>query len=87
MVMFEKILSISKNNAIVKISNNISDDILNYNVVLEDNNKKILGEIDEVVITTGYYEQILVDYCNELNCFLDKLHFSNDFISHNDEHL
>ena len=47
--MFEKILSISKNNAIVKISNNINDDILNYNVVLEDNNKRILGEIDEII--------------------------------------
>ena len=47
--MFEKILSITKNSAIVKISNNISDDILNYNVVLEDNNKKILGEIDEII--------------------------------------
>ncbi|MBQ2873397.1 MAG: DUF87 domain-containing protein [Bacilli bacterium] len=47
--MFEKILSITKNYAIVKISNNISDDILNYNVILEDNNKKILGEIEEVV--------------------------------------
>ena len=47
--MFEKILSITKNNAIVKISNNISDDILNYNVILEDNNKKILGEIDEII--------------------------------------
>ena len=47
--MFEKILSITKNNAMVKISSNINDDILNYNVILEDNNKKILGEIDEVV--------------------------------------
>ena len=47
--MFEKILSITKNFAIVKVSNNISDDILNYNVILEDNNKKILGEIDEVI--------------------------------------
>ena len=47
--MFEKILSITKNFAIVKVSNNISDDILNYNVILEDNSKKILGEIDEVV--------------------------------------
>ena len=47
--MFERILSITKNYAIVKVSNNISDDILNYNVILEDNNKKILGEIDEVV--------------------------------------
>ena len=47
--MFEKILSITKNYAIVKVSNNISDDILNYNVILEDSNKKILGEIDEVI--------------------------------------
>ena len=47
--MFEKILSITKNFAIVKVSNNISDDILNYNVILEDNNKKILGEIEEVI--------------------------------------
>ena len=47
--MFERILSVTKNYAIVKVSNNISDDILNYNVILEDLNKKILGEIDEVV--------------------------------------
>ena len=47
--MFEKILSISKNNAIVKVSNNIGDDILNYNVILEDKDKKILGEIDEII--------------------------------------
>ena len=47
--MFEKILSITKNYAIVKIINNINDDILNYNVILEDNYKKILGEIDEII--------------------------------------
>ena len=47
--MFEKILSITKNYAIVKVSNNINDDILNYNVILEDKDKKILGEIDEIV--------------------------------------
>lgn len=47
--MFESILSITKNYAIVKISNNISSDILNYNVILEDDDKKILGEIDEVI--------------------------------------
>lgn len=47
--MFEKILSITKNYAIVQISNNISDDILNYNVILEDNEKRILGEIEEVI--------------------------------------
>ncbi len=47
--MFEKILSITKNEAIVQISNNIGDDILNYNVILEDKDKKILGEIDEII--------------------------------------
>lgn len=47
--MFEKILSITKNFAIVKVSSNINDDILNYNVILEDKDKRILGEIDEVV--------------------------------------
>ena len=47
--MFEKIMSITKNYAIVKVSNNINDDILNYNVILEDKDKRILGEIDEVV--------------------------------------
>ena len=47
--MFEKILSITKNYAIVKISSNVNDDILNYNVILEDTDKKILGEIDEVI--------------------------------------
>ena len=47
--MFEKILSITKNFAIVKVSNNINDDILNYNVILEDNDKRILGEIDEII--------------------------------------
>ena len=47
--MFEKILSITKNFAIVKVASNINDDILNYNVILEDKDKKILGEIDEVV--------------------------------------
>ena len=47
--MFEKILSITKNYAIVKVSSNINDDILNYNVILEDKDKRILGEIDEVV--------------------------------------
>ena len=47
--MFENILSITKNYAIVKISNNVSSDILNYNVILEDNDKKILGEIDEII--------------------------------------
>ena len=47
--MFEKIISITKNFAIVKISSNINDDILNYNVILEDKDKRILGEIDEVI--------------------------------------
>ena len=47
--MFEKILSVTKNFAIVKISSNINDDILNYNVILEDKDKRVLGEMDEVI--------------------------------------
>ena len=47
--MFERILSITKNYAIVKVSNNVNNDILNYNVILEDSDKKVLGEIDEVI--------------------------------------
>jgi len=47
--MFENILSLTKNYAIVKVSSTTSDDILNYNVILEDNEKKILGEIEEIV--------------------------------------
>ena len=47
--MFKQILSINKNNALVIIDNNVfSEDILNYYVIFEDNEKKILGEISEV---------------------------------------
>lgn len=45
--MFEKIVSISKNFALVKMSGEVTEDLLNYNVVFEDE-KKILGEIEEV---------------------------------------
>lgn len=47
--MFERILSVTKNFAIVKTSNSINDDILNYDVILEDNDRKILGEIEEII--------------------------------------
>mgnify|MGYP003294646353 CR=1 FL=1 len=47
--MFEKILSITKNYAIVKVSNNLNNDILNYNVILEGNNQKVLGEVEEII--------------------------------------
>ena len=46
--MFKEIIAISKNFAIVKIENLVSDDLLNINVVFEENNKKILGEIEEI---------------------------------------
>ena len=39
--MFKEIIAISKNYAIVKIDNVITDDLLNLNVVFEENNKKI----------------------------------------------
>ena len=45
--MFERIVTISKNYALVKLSGMVSEDLLNYNVVFEDD-KKILGEIEEV---------------------------------------
>jgi len=47
--MFENILSITKNYAIVKISSRTNNDILNFNVVLEDNDRNILGEIEEII--------------------------------------
>lgn len=45
--MFREIVEISKNYALVKINGNINEDLLNYNVVFEDD-KKILGEIEEI---------------------------------------
>ncbi len=45
--MFNEIIEISKNYALVKIEGNIADDLLNYNVVFEDD-KKILGEIEGI---------------------------------------
>ena len=46
--MFGKIMSISKNYAFVVVNNANSDDLLNFNVVFEDSNKRILGEIEEI---------------------------------------
>ena len=46
--MFERILSIDNNSAKVKISNNFNVDILNYHVVFEDSEKKILGIVNEI---------------------------------------
>ena len=46
--MFKEITAISKNYAICKIDSVINDDLLNLNVVFEEDNKKILGEIEEI---------------------------------------
>lgn len=46
--MFKEIVAISKNYAIVKIDSMITDDLLNLNVIFEEQNKKILGEIEEI---------------------------------------
>ncbi len=46
--MFEEIRNITKNYAIVKINGNINSDILNINVVIEDHDLKILGEVDDI---------------------------------------
>ncbi len=47
--MFKEITSISKNYALVKIEGNINEDILNLNAVFEEESKKILGEIEEII--------------------------------------
>ena len=47
--MFKEITEITKNYAIVKIEGNINDDLLNLNIIFEEENKKILGEIEEII--------------------------------------
>lgn len=47
--MFKEIVTISKNFAIVKIDSVINDDLLNLNVVFEEQGKKILGEVEEII--------------------------------------
>lgn len=47
--MFRDIITISKKFAICKIDNVINDDLLNLNVIFEEDNKKILGEIEEII--------------------------------------
>ena len=47
--MFKEITSISKNYALVKIEGIINEDILNLNAIFEEENKKILGEIEEII--------------------------------------
>lgn len=46
--MFKEIKTISKNYAIVEINNNVNSDILNINVIIEDKDLKILGEVDDI---------------------------------------
>ena len=46
--MFKEIVAISKNYAMVKIEDVSNEDLLNMNLVFEDGNKKILGEVEEV---------------------------------------
>ena len=46
--MFKEITAISKNYAICKVDTSTGDDLLNLNVIFEEANKKILGEIDEI---------------------------------------
>ena len=43
--MFKEITSISKNYALVKLVGNINEDILNFNVIFDEPNKKFLGKL------------------------------------------
>ena len=46
--MFKEIKNITKNYAIAEINGDINSDILNINVVIEDNNLRILGEVEDI---------------------------------------
>ena len=46
--MFKEIKNITKNYAIVEINGDINSDILNINVVIEDNDLRILGEVEDI---------------------------------------
>ena len=58
--MFKEIVAISKNYAMVRIAGASQDDLLNMNLIFEENNKKILGEVEEI---DG--EQIRVNFLGE----------------------
>ena len=47
--MFYDLLYATKLIAPIIIDNVINDDLLNLNVIFEENNKKILGEIEEII--------------------------------------
>ena len=46
--MFKEITAISKNYAMVRIEGISNEDLLNMNLIFEENNKKILGEVEEI---------------------------------------
>ena len=46
--MFREIKNITKNYAIAEINGDINSDILNINVVIEDNDLRILGEVEDI---------------------------------------
>ena len=47
--MFGKITAITKNYAMVSIIGNVNKDLLNLNLIFEEDNKKILGEVEEII--------------------------------------
>ena len=66
--MFKEISAISKNYAMVRMEGNTHEDLLNMNVIFEDGEKKILGEVEEV--DNG---QIKVSFLGE---FIDQKFYS-----------
>ena len=66
--MLGNIITINKNSAIVKINKDSEiSDLINMHVIFEDDNKKILGEIDSILEDT-----IKITFLGELT--------ENDFI-------
>ena len=62
--MFGKITAITKNYAMVSIIGNVNKDLLNLNLIFEEDNKKILGEVEEI-INNEIKVNFLGEYINE----------------------
>lgn len=62
--MFDKIIKINKNSAVVSLKekNNLIGDLLNLHVIFEDNDKKILGEVEDINET-----EVKINFLGEIN--------------------
>ncbi len=62
--MFEQIIFISNNQAQVKVSGRLEKNIMNLHVIFEDNNRQILGEVEDIdgdVVRINFLGEIIGD--------------------------